>query len=164
MGKGRPKKKEYTLKEKILLVKQAGLGPALAGEADGPEGGEDEMGDLPSRIATVLNIIRSKPLKSTDMLALVMYDIEDNKVRTLIAKYLKEKGCIRIQKSVYIARVEAKRYREMVQTMKEIQECYDNADSIIFVPIPQNTPGSMQVIGKDIQIDSLVNKPNTLIF
>lgn len=98
------------------------------------------------------------------MLSLIMYDIEDNKVRTLIAKYLTEKGCIRIQKSVYMLRAEVKLYREITETLKEVQQCYDNKDSILLVPIPANTPGSMQIIGKDLQIDTLVNKPNVLFF
>lgn len=160
---GRPRKKIYTLKEKIQLVKAAGL------EQQKPpsprvEGDDPALEDLSARIKHILNIFRDRPIKSIEMISLIMYDIEDNKVRHLIAKYLKEKGCLRIQKSVYIAKLEKKVYYEIVQTLKEIQECYDNKDSIIMVPIPHSTPGSMQIIGKDIQIDTLVNKPNTLIF
>lgn len=164
----RPAKKEYTFSEKMALLKRAGLNTSLAkAEVEPVLPGDNEvtpLGTLPERIKQMLDIIQSSPIKATDMLSLIMYDIEDNKVRTLIAKYLTEKGCIRIQKSVYMLRAEVKLYREITETLKEVQQCYDNKDSILLVPIPANTPGSMQIIGKDLQIDTLVNKPNVLFF
>lgn len=164
----RPQKKEYTLPQKLALLKKAGLSIALPKAEIEPVLPKDAdmapLGSLPERIKQMLEIIQSSPIKATDMLSLIMYDIEDNKVRTLIAKYLTEKGCIRIQKSVYMLRAEVKLYREITETLKEVQQCYDNKDSILIVPIPANTPGSMQIIGKDIQIDTLVNKPNVLFF
>jgi len=164
----RPKKKVYTLQEKIALLKQAGLSPRQEDQAALDESKTDipfrPNEALSERVKKLLDIIQSEPLKATDMLSLIMYDIEDNKVRTLIAKYLIEKGAVRIQKSVYMLRAESKLYREIIETLKEIQSCYENADSIIAVPIPSNTPGSMQIIGKDVQIDTLVNKPNVLFF
>jgi CRISPR-associated protein Cas2 len=164
----RPPKKEYTILQKLALLKKAGLSIALSKaeiEPALPEVADmAPLGSLPERIKQMLEIIQSSPIKATDMLSLIMYDIEDNKVRTLIAKYLTEKGCIRIQKSVYMLRAEVKLYREITETLKEVQQCYDNKDSILLVPIPVNTPGSIQIIGKDIQIDTLVNKPNVLFF
>ena len=165
---GRPKKVELTLKEKIQRVKSAGLNLPEEWHMDPidvPSQEEDiAYKDLNSRIKEVLKIIKRKPIKSTEMLYVVMYDIEDNKVRTLIAKYLLEKGCIRVQKSVYMARTTPKIFQEIKDAMREIQECYENQDSIILIPIPINTPGSMEIIGKDIQIDLLAEKPNTLFF
>lgn len=164
----RPKKKVFTFKDKLLLMKRAGLNVTMQEEGIEPSLPKDDpttpLGSLPERIKKLLKIIQSSPIKATDMLSLIMYDIEDNKVRTLIAKYLIEKGCIRIQKSVYMLKAESKLFREVAQTLKEIQECYDNTDSILLVPIPANTPGSMQIIGKDIQITNLVDKPNVLFF
>jgi len=165
---GRPRKKVYTLQEKLLLLKKAGLNTSVDKSKESMDADEDRKEDtieaLPDRIRKMLEIIKSSPIKATEMLALVMYDIEDNKVRTLIAKYLIEKGCIRIQKSVYMLRAASKLYREISQTLKDVQETYDNSDSILLVPIPANTPGNMQIIGKDLQIDSLVNDPNVLFF
>lgn len=163
---GRPKKTEYSLKERILKIKQAGLSlPVREKEVvQGYQEYQQPMGSLRERIEQILKLIKTQPVKATDMVYLVMYDIEDNKVRTLIAKYLLEKGCIRIQKSVYMAKTDGKVYREVKQALKEIQECYENSDSILLVPVPVNTPGSMEIIGKDIQIDLLIDKPNTLFF
>lgn len=164
----RPQSKIYSFQEKLALLKKAGLNTALQKQeietSLPPEDDTAPLGTLTERIKQLLSIIQSSPIKATDMLSLIMYDIEDNKVRTLIAKYLTEKGCIRIQKSVYMLRAEVKLYREITQTLKEVQQCYDNKDSILLVPIPANTPGSMQIIGKDLQINTLVDNPNVLFF
>jgi len=98
------------------------------------------------------------------MLYLVMYDIEDDRVRTHIAKYLLSNGCIRIQKSVYLARTHQKTFQEIADTLKEVQAAYDNHDSILLAPVQSETIGSMKIIGKDIQIQSLIDPPNTLFF
>lgn len=158
----RPKKKIYTTKEKLLLLKKSGL--SSRSSQDSKEKYSEDLDNLSARIKKLLNIIQSKPVKATEMLALIMYDIENNKVRTLIAKYLIEKGCVRIQKSVYMLRAPRKLYNEIEKTMKEIQELYENQDSILLVPIPVNTPENMKIIGKDIQIETLIEKPNTLFF
>lgn len=129
-----------------------------------PDSDGADLGSLQGRIKQILKIFKTEPVKAVEMLAIIMYDIENNKVRALIAKYLKEKGCIRIQKSVYIAKMPRKLYQEINQTLKEIQEIYENKDSIIMMPIPTNSPGSMNIIGKDIQISSLIDKPNALFF
>lgn len=160
----RPKKKIYSTREKLLKLKGAGLTVVANENGTEKESDNKNIDSLSDRIHKLLNIIQSKPLKSVDMLTLIMYDIENNKVRALLAKYLTEKGCVRIQKSVYLLRSSRKIMQEIEQTVKEIQELYENDDSILLVPIPINTPESMKIIGKDIQIDTLVNKPNTLFF
>lgn len=165
----RPRNIDYNFKEKMALIKQAGMHPQEIEDkaiTDSETPGKEvlEYASLPERIKELLKIIQSSPVKATEMLSLIMYDIENDKVRTLLAKYLIEKGCVRIQKSVYMLRAERKLYLEVSETLKEVQESYDNNDSIILVPIPANTPGSMQIIGKDIQIDTLVKKPNMLYF
>ena len=95
---------------------------------------------------------------------LIMYDIEDNRVRTNIAKYLLTKGCIRIQKSVYLARTTATIFEEINTTLADVQTAYDNHDSILLVPVQVANVSSMKIIGKDIQIQTLVDPPNTLFF
>jgi CRISPR-associated endonuclease Cas2 len=165
----RPRKIDLSFEEKIRLIKAAGISllPAEVDIEKEPAPKDEEIKALTSlkeRVSKILNIIRDKPIKATEMIYLVMYDIENNKIRTLIARYLVEKGCIRIQKSVYMVRCTPVLYQEIKNTLKEIQECYDNNDSMLLIPISANTPGSMEIIGRDVQIDSLVEKPNTLFF
>jgi len=157
----RPKKVEYRLQEKLRKIREAGL-PNPAQPKPPPEEGGVEP--LPDRIRRLLQLVREPSKNTYDMLYLVMYDIEDDRVRTHIAKYLLSKGCIRIQKSVYLARTHQKTFKEIADTLKEVQATYDNHDSILLAPVQSETIGSMKIIGKDIQIQSLIDPPNTLFF
>lgn len=98
------------------------------------------------------------------MLFFIMYDIENNKVRNLVAKYLEKKGCIRIQKSIFLANTDFSVYQEICIDLAEVQACYDNQDSIIAVPIPIDYLSSMKVIGKYIDTDIIIGTKNTLFF
>lgn len=156
----RPKKTSYGLREKLEKFKSAGLKPP---EAAPPEEGPPLL-NLNDRIRSILQLVRQPSENAYDMLYLVMYDIEDDRVRTHIAKYLISKGCIRIQKSVYLARTHQKVFTEINDTLKDVQAAYDNHDSILIVPVQSSTVSSMKVIGKDIQINSLIDPPNTLFY
>ena len=161
----RPKKVLYDLKEKLRRVKEAGLSaPGISDDAKTALGGEKELLTLNERIRGILQLVRQPSQNSYDMTYLVMYDIEDDRVRTHIAKYLLSKGCIRIQKSVYMARTHQKVFAEINDTLKEVQETYDNHDSVLLVPIQSSTVSSMKIIGKDIQIQSLIDPPTTLFY
>jgi len=98
------------------------------------------------------------------MTYLIMYDITDDKVRTQIAKYLIKQGCVRIQMSVYLIKSKNNKFTEIHDTLKEVNEFYENADSIILVPINASDVRSMKLIGKNVDISTIVDKPNTLFF
>lgn len=157
----RPRKVTYDLKAKLQKLQEAGLPVPKEEEAlrdDQP------LLTLNERIRNILQLVRQPSENSYDMTYLVMYDIEDDRVRTHIAKYLLSKGCIRIQKSVYMARTHQKVFAEINDTLKEVQATYDNHDSILLVPIQSSSVGSMKIIGKDIQVQSLIDPPNTLFY
>ena len=165
----RPPKVAYDLKEKLAKIKSAGLSlPGVpqeqSGKPDDPAAGQEELLSLNDRIRSILQLVKDPAKNQYDMLYLVMYDIEDNQVRTHIAKYLLSKGCIRIQKSVYLARTHQRVFQEISDTLREVQQAYDNQDSILLVPVQANTVGSMKIIGKDIQIQTLIDPPNTLFY
>jgi len=166
------KKRTLSLEEKLRLWLQAGIKGSVD-EADSESQSSSDadplddvklLPDLKQRIQKLLHIVKAHPMKATDMLSLIMYDIEDNRVRNIIARYLIRKGCIRIQKSVYFLRAHHRVYKEIAEALKQVQASYDNQDSIILVPIPHDVPGSMQIIGKEIHITRLVDHPNTLFF
>jgi CRISPR-associated endonuclease Cas2 len=161
----RPRKVEYDLKEKLRKIREAGLEAVPEKEELQSEEGED-LSPLPlnDRIRRMLKLISDPAQNPYDMLYLVMYDIEDNRVRNHIAKYLLSKGCIRIQKSVYVARTHQRTFQEINQTLAEVQAAYDNADSIILVPVQSATISSMKIIGKEVQLQSLTDPPNTLFY
>lgn len=125
---------------------------------------EDVLLPLRERVEKMLGIIRSKPIKATDMVYLIMYDISDNKVRSQISKYLQRQGCIRIQKSVFIVRTEHPQFQEIHDTLKEVNSYYLNEDSIILAPLNASDMRAMKLIGKNLHIEAITDKPNTLFF
>jgi len=160
LNMGRPKKQEFSLQEALLRLKTAGIrepGPPLSDE-------ESQLAPLQERIRQVLHILQPSNNKATAMTYLIFYDISDNKVRGLVAKYLKKKGCVRIQKSVFIAHSENRYFQEIYITLQEVNSYYENEDSIILVPVNASDVRSMKLIGKNVHIDTLTDKPNTLFF
>ena len=102
--------------------------------------------------------------KTKYMLYMIMYDIEDNKIRTHIAKYLIRKGCLRIQKSVYILKTNTSEIKDITNTLKEVNEAYANEDSILVLPIPQEKFNNLRMIGKNITFEVVTKPKNVLIF
>lgn len=123
----------------------------------------DRLLDINERISKILGIANSNR-KSTNMLFFVMYDIESNKVRNYIVKYLERKGCTRVQKSIFLANLNMETYQEIRNDLTEVQSAYDNQDSILVVPITSDYLRSMKIIGQNIDIDIITKSKNTLFF
>lgn len=154
----KPPRKEFDLRERIAKIRQAGLNP----EALPPKEETDPLLPLPERIQRMLGILQSAPVKSTTMNYFVLYDIQNNKVRKLIAKYLLQKGGIRVQKSVFLLHTDNRMFDEIRQTLAEINEVYENIDSIILIPLNISDARSMKLIGKNVNIDQIIDPPNTV--
>lgn len=123
----------------------------------------DPIVSLDERIKLLFDITNTKR-KANHMLFFVMYDIESNKVRRLIAKYLDRKGCTRVQKSIFLADLPTAQYQQIRTDLAEVQACYDNHDSILVVPISTDYLKSMRVIGQNIDIDIITKSKNTIFF
>lgn len=156
----RPRKQE--IPEKIIKILQRESGLTLAFSPEGESLPEEPCSNLPERLRSLLQILKNKPVKATDMIYLIMYDIENDKVRNAVSKYLISKGCIRIQKSVFIARTPSRLFQEIFKAMKEIQQAYENNDSIILAPINTTDVRSMKIVGKNITLESITDPPDTL--
>lgn len=157
----RPPHKEFDLKARIAKLKAAGFN-FFSDKRDADTNDELALKPLPVRIAVILGIIQKNPLKSTTMNYLILYDIEKDKVRNIVAKYLLSKGCIRIQKSVFLAHTDHNKFDEIKNTLSEINEVYDNKDSIILIPINVSDARSMKLIGQNVNIDQIIDPPNTV--
>lgn len=157
----KPKKVAITLKERLQRMQQAGLLHNIDSNTDSDN---EQIDSLPSRIKTILGIVRHKPQKATAMNYMIMYDIENNKVRRMISKYLEQQGCIRIQKSVFMANTDHPKFNSIHETLKDINSFYENSDSIILVPVNVADVRSMKLIGSNVSIETLVDPPNTLFF
>ncbi len=104
--------------------------------------------------------LRQKP--KNEMIYFVMYDIENNRVRTKIAKYLEEKGLRRIQKSIFLGQTNRKEYQVIRTALTEIQESYENHDSIFIVPMPEDYLKSMYMIGEEVDFALTLHRSNTV--
>lgn len=93
-----------------------------------------------------------------------MYDISSNKVRRLVSNYLEDKGCTRVQNSIFLADLNNITYECIKRDLTAVQETYENKDSIMIVPVSTDTINSMKVIGKSINVDLICHKKHTLIF
>ena len=98
------------------------------------------------------------------MLFFVMYDIESNRVRRQIVKYLERQGCTRVQKSIFLADLPISQYEQIKSDLAEVQACYENFDSILVVPISTDYLKAMKVIGQSINVDVITKSSNTLFF
>lgn len=98
------------------------------------------------------------------MLFFVMYDIESNKVRRLVCKYLQRKGGSRIQKSIFLANTPVGTFNEIKDDFAEVQAAYDNQDSIIVLSVTTDYLNMMKVIGQKIDVDIITLSKNTLFF
>ena len=155
-------KHRLTFDEKEQKLKLAGLNGTAA-----PNRFLENQEDLPSvndRVRKIFDITCRSRRKPTDMLFFVMYDIADNRVRTLIAKYLVRKGCIRIQRSIFLASRPFPVYEQIRSDLAEVQAAYDNEDSILVVPVSESNINSMGIIGKNLDLDVIMNIRNTLFF
>ena len=94
----------------------------------------------------------------------VMYDIESNKVRRLVGKYLLGKGCTRIQRSIFLADTPVETYNSIREDLAQVQAAYENADSIIVLPVSTDYLRLMKIIGKNIEVDVITHSKNTLFF
>ncbi len=156
------KKRKLSFQEKVLHIRNAGLNGSpginrsIAGISDIPS--------LDDRIKCIFDITNNNHRPATNMLFFVMYDISSTKVRNQIVKYLESKGCIRIQRSIFLADLDSAIYDEIRQNLTAVQAAYENDDSILIVPLSTDFLKAMKIIGQNIQMDVIVHNKNTLFF
>lgn len=156
------KQQELTLFEKLSMIKRSGIEGSKMITTN--NSGWESFETIEKRIERVLGIVNNKERKVTDMLFFVMYDIESNKVRNHISKYLLKMGCFRIQRSIFLADLTPERYEKIRSDLTEVQSFYENEDSILVVPVSTELLRSMRIIGKTIDVDIIMRSKNTLFF
>jgi CRISPR-associated protein Cas2 len=155
-------KRDRSFRQKLLLLKKAGLQNAVPPNRHKVD--LDELDSLPERIRKILGLVETTIKFNTQMLYFIMYDIENSKVRTQIAKFLERKGCIRVQKSIFLARNERKVFDEVHKLLYEVNEVYENHDSIFLIPVSTDELRGMKIIGKSLDLDIILGNKNTLFF
>ena len=120
-----------------------------------------ELIPLAERVDWIIEIFKKSKKKYDRMFFFVMYDIENNKIRTQISKYLLREGCHRVQKSVFFADLPRKKYLKISETLSEINDMYENNDSIFFIPIGEDVLNKTKVIGKNIDFELMTEIKTT---
>jgi len=152
------KKQQLSFAEQVTKIFRSGLPRNKP-----PVRVTDEMVSLDQRIQEIFGIINKKH-NQLRMTFFVMYDIENNKVRSQVVKYLIRKGCMRIQKSIFLADLEHETYAQIRDDLAAVQACYENDDSIIVCPISVDYLRALKIIGKNIDVDIVLKNKNTLFF
>jgi CRISPR-associated endonuclease Cas2 len=158
----RKKKPPLSFVQKMKALAEAGIeGSPKLGSA---EAENDPMLPLEERIEKLLGLTEKTKKQNGSMLFFVMYDIESNKVRRLVVRYLQKCGCTRIQKSVFLSENSVAVYNKIKEDLAEVQAVYDNQDSIIVLPVTTDYLRMMKFIGKDVNIDVITKTKSTLFF
>ena len=123
-----------------------------------------DVDSLGNRVKLLLGIVKRQKKSRDRMLFFVMYDIEINKGRTLVHKYLKRNGCFPIQRSIFLADTDMDTYNQIKSDLAAVQGAYENNDSIIVLPVSTDYLRMMKIIGQKIEIDVITHSRNTLFF
>lgn len=159
-----PRKKktpERSFMDALMKIKRAGITSTKASNTSAA--GADPLLPLEERIGRLFDICK-RDHKATQMISFIMYDIENNKIRNYVAKYLEKKGCIRVQKSIFLANLERVKIDEIHKTLREVQEMYENFDSIFLVPVSTDELRAMKVIGQKLDLEFILEDKTTLFF
>lgn len=156
------KRQELTFPQRLAKLHHAGIQGSRMISTN--TCGWESLESIEERVNRILGIVNSENRKITDMLFFVMYDIESNKVRQQVSKYLLRMGCFRIQRSIFLADLSPERYEKIRSDLTEVQAYYENEDSILIVPVSTELLKSMRIIGKTIDVDIIMRTKNTLFF
>ncbi|MCL2650341.1 MAG: CRISPR-associated endonuclease Cas2 [Candidatus Azobacteroides sp.] len=152
------KKKEISFAEHVEKLYRSGLPRSKP-----PVSSINDLVSLEQRVQEIFGIINKKH-NQLRMTFFVMYDIENDKVRNQVVKYLLRKGCMRIQKSIFLADLAHETYAQIKDDLAAVQACYENNDSIIVCPISTDYLRALRIIGKNIDVDIVLKNKNTLFF
>lgn len=159
----RKPKPPLPLEEHVAKLKKAMLHSSVSQSQDHYVQDKD-MEPLEVRVKRILGIVERNKKEEGYMVFFVMYDIESNKVRTLVHKYLKRMGCIPIQRSIFLADTSVDVYRKIQTDLAEVQQAYDNNDSILVLPVTTDYLRMMKIIGQKIELDVITHSKSTLFF
>ncbi len=80
------------------------------------------------------------------VLTWIIYDIVKNKTRNKVAKACKEAGLIRVQKSVFLGRIESNRFDELSEICRDLIN--EEEDSVYLFPFCQEDFRRVKVLGQ----------------
>lgn len=162
MDEKQGKKRELSFVEKMQKYIRSGLDGSTC--PNPLKNDVEEMPSIDERVKRMLGIVNDFQRKPTNMLFFIMYDIESNKVRNQVVKYLEKKGCTRVQKSIFLADLDSSVYDTIRNDLAAVQAAYENEDSILIVPLSTDYLRAMKIIGQNINLDIITHSKSTLFF
>lgn len=82
----------------------------------------------------------------SSILVWIVYDIAEDKVRNRVAKKCKQFGLQRVQKSVFLGRLESSRFDELGEVCRELID--EENDSVYLFPFCQEDFRRVNVLGQ----------------
>ncbi len=82
----------------------------------------------------------------SSILAWIMYDITENKIRSRISKTCKKYGLTRVQKSIFLGRLDTNRFDELAENCLDLID--EDTDSVYLFPFCQDDFRRIQVLGQ----------------
>ena len=80
------------------------------------------------------------------ILAWIMYDIASNKTRSRVAKKCKKYGLMRVQKSIFLGKMDFNRFDELTEFF--LEEIEEETDSVYLFPFCQEDFRKINVLGQ----------------
>ncbi|MCK4664339.1 MAG: CRISPR-associated endonuclease Cas2 [Bacteroidales bacterium] len=94
------------------------------------------------------------------MIVWVMYDIKKDKSRTLIARYCKQSGLYRVQKSVFLGSLENYQKDELELQIVEVID--EETDSVYIFPMSKNELKETVLLGQAFDKEMISDKVKAL--
>lgn len=141
-----------------FVIEQAKILRAGLPEAFGALAAFDDLTPI-----QVLHAFFKDSMKKSYQYCWIMYDIEDDKVRKYISKYVQKQGAVRIQKSVFLWKGQKERLARMQKALAEVQKMYENEDSILFLEISWEQMEKTRIIGKHIDFEWMALRTTTIV-
>lgn len=160
----RKKKPPLSYAERLKKIAAAHLDAGNVMDVDATHADVEALESFEQRIKKILGLAEKSKKGQGRMLFFVMYDIENDKVRRLVSKYLQDKGCTRVQRSIFLADAPTAVYEQIRTDLGDVQAAYDNNDSIIVLPVSTDYLRMMKIIGQKIDIDIITHSKSTLFF
>lgn len=133
---------------RVRRAREAGMRylPSLTG---------NPTGTASERIKRVMELFAQlgADIKTDEVLFWVCYDISNNRIRRYLAKFLKQKGCIRVQRSVFLGRLKRPAFQALCTTLGEVHEMYENHDSVIVMPVSVDMADKTRFIGEHAHVE-----------
>ena len=94
------------------------------------------------------------------MTYLICYDISDDKIRTRLAKRLEKAGCVRLQKSVFVAPHFDARRVEILRgsLLKLLPPLLTTEESLLLIPIERDNLSSIMLLGDAVRTEKMLKQ------